>query len=118
MMVKLFFTGQDNYFPGIWIKHGDDNLDQCPIYVCDIASDNEPIYIGNFKRYMTIIIKDMINNKENLEIPDDMLTQSETSEMLYSALKELNKFSDNVLDYGEVLTREKLEKKIIFSSHH
>lgn len=44
-MIMLFYTGQSNHFPGILIgEHDYENcLDQLPIYIMDLSSDD----IGN-----------------------------------------------------------------------
>lgn len=54
-VIMMFYTGQSNFFPGIHcIK--DVSLDECPIYIFDLASDSEPELIGNFRTYITTVL--------------------------------------------------------------
>lgn len=84
---QLFFTGSSNYFPGIYCT-GTNKLDECPIFIFDLPVPNIE-YIGNFKLYMTTVLKDFlkkkVKNKHNKY-------QSEAEE----ALNELDIFSDKV----------------------
>ena len=69
-------------------------LEKCPIYYCDIVTDEEPIYEGNFKMYITKCLNEL---KENTNLSID------------NAIKDLDIFSDEVVDYGEKFTRNKVQ---------
>jgi hypothetical protein len=62
---KLFFTGDSDYFPGIHIMEKNIALDKCPVYVFDLQSDDPPELIGNFRNYMTIILKNYIKETDD-----------------------------------------------------
>ena len=98
-MMMLFFHGQSNCFPGIWIGNDDhdDDLEKCPIYFCDIPDDTEPICEGNFKLYM----KNCLNRLKE---------DNESNISIDNAIKDLDTFSDEILDYGEKFTRDKVEQ--------
>lgn len=65
-VMMLFFTGQSNYFPGIYIgnRKYKNELDKLPIYIFDLASDNQVEYIGNFREYMTKIFDELLERKD------------------------------------------------------
>lgn len=58
----LFFTGSSDYFPAIWIGENDENkLDEMPIYILDLSSDNDTFECkGNFRNYIETILNDFI----------------------------------------------------------
>ena len=58
---RLFHTGASNYFPGICNVNKIESIDKRPIYIFDIASDNRCEYVGNFKYYMTTLLKDYLS---------------------------------------------------------
>jgi hypothetical protein len=105
---ELFFTGQSNYGPVICFpKNKKVSLDECPIYIFDATGDNIIEKIGNFKCYMSEIIKDFIN-KENIEIEED--DDNDTifyKSMANEAFKKLDKFSDKMINYDYIIKSEK-----------
>ena len=118
-MIMLFYTGQSNYFPGIWIgqQNHDNDLEKCPIYICDIASDDEPKYMGNFKSYMKLDLDRLSLEITNIENFDNLYEYNHTFEgycyeefcnLLKGAIVDLNNFSDEILDYNETFTCDKV----------
>lgn len=58
---QLFFTGQSNYGPIICFpKNIKANMDECPVYIFDATGDEIMEKIGNFRHYMTTLLKDFI----------------------------------------------------------
>lgn len=114
-MYMLFFTGQSNYFPGILVgEQNEDNLDQYPIYIIDIASDNEFELIGNFKTYMSTIfdwaLEQPLEDENTYEYIDDddilnYITQEMRSDIL-EAKKELEQFSDTLFQFDYPFNRK------------
>jgi hypothetical protein len=97
----LFFTGSSNYFPGI-LPIENIPLDQCPIYIFDIASDNQPSFEGNFKKYISTLLKFYIKK-----------TGDKKSKKL---LKSLNKkFSDNVIMPTKQIDYYNIDNQIVFT---
>lgn len=80
----LFFTGASNYFPAICNCTDENNMDACPIYIFNLASNKPSEYIGNFKEYMTILLNGFI--------------QEEDSEEAKMALRDLGTFTDRVIN--------------------
>ena len=96
-MYMLFFTGQSNYFPGIYIVKNV-NLDECPIFIIDTSSKNEPIYVGNFRKYIKTLLKWFSEiKKDNKKIKDAQL--------------DLNMFSNKIFDIKLKMNEIKIEKK-------
>lgn len=85
---QIFFTGADNYFPAIANCSDAAKMDQYPVYVFDLASGGELTYVGNFKHYMTKILKEFIKKSDHAE------HYSEAKQ----ALKDLNVFSDKIIN--------------------
>lgn len=89
-VLSLFFTGQSNYFPGIWIGNEKElknytNIDEYPVYIFDLSNDKnflEPI--GNFRNYIELIVQN-VSSKDYEEISD-------------SILKDLQKFSTKTIN--------------------
>lgn len=112
-MIMLFFK-TSNYFPGIWIgenEHNDD-LEKCPIYLCDIASDEEPIYVGNFKAYMLDAIKrlkELTEDEFNEEQVSEDYNYAKYWEKICNAETDINSFSDDIISYDVPITRSILE---------
>jgi hypothetical protein len=51
---SIFFLGSDD-FPAILIFN-DVDLDQCPIFHIDLESEDRPVCIGNFRKYMETLL--------------------------------------------------------------
>ena len=88
-MIKIFYLGASNYFPAFWIGTDEytNNLDEYPIYFIDTSSNEPVLFMGNFKTYMTSLLKDYLssNNDKDAE----------------KALEELNQFSETIKYKGE-----------------
>lgn len=87
----LFFSGDSTFFPCIWIgrENYKKNLDQLPVYVIDIENCDDSIKCkGNFKTYMTEMIRDFIKQYKKKDKYYDMAK---------NALIELKSFSDNLI---------------------
>jgi hypothetical protein len=52
---SIFFLGSDDDFPAILIFN-DVDLDQCPIFYIDPESEDRPVCIGNFRKYMETLL--------------------------------------------------------------
>lgn len=98
-VLKIFFTGQHAYFPGIHIGDNDDyaeNIDQLPVYVFNLSDSNEPLtYVGNFKDYLTQILDYCIG-----------ITSGDIYDELVSARDELEQFSDITIQHEEYKLKE------------
>ena len=95
----LFFTGQSNYFPGIHVKKGD-KIDQSPIYIFDLQSDQKPLLIGNFKTYMKKLLDDFISNY-HLDGQNSQQSYIDYFAMAKQALLELEQFSDTLCRHDD-----------------
>ncbi len=90
---ELFFTSQSNYFPGIWVGQGDlEDIDKYPIYVFDIAGEEEPEPLGNIKQYITKILDECLASNK---------CTKETVKAILDLKKELDWLSDEVIEKGE-----------------
>lgn len=86
-LVKLFDTGDEEYFPAFWVGNDIDyehNIDSYPIYVIDLSDNIAFGTSGNFRMYM----ENIINYALTLE-PHN----KELNEILYMAKHDLYKFS-------------------------
>ena len=110
---QLFFTGSNNFFYGI-VKLGD-RLDNCPIYLFDlaIASDSKPKFLGNFRTFIghlldeisSFINNDAINDNDSIltfdnNIYDENLLEMSIEDMnrdIRKAKKDLKQFSDETM---------------------
>lgn len=62
-VIKIFFTGTSNYFPGIWIKENQ-RIDECPIYIFDLASSEDSFEpVGNLKTYLTTLLNFLLEQE-------------------------------------------------------
>jgi hypothetical protein len=101
---QFFFMGQHNYFPFIWI--GKDNyeetLDTFPVYIIDcIRSDNPLKCKGNFRTYMTNLIKKFL---------DEYRKKDGYRKKAIQALSDLQIFSEDIIHQDEYrITRAKDE---------
>lgn len=92
---ELFFPGSSNYFPAIWIGNDDDieKLDELPIYVLDLSSDeNEFECIGNFRKYIEILLNDFL----------EQYKKNDAYVKMAKIMKEqLKQFSSKTIDKGK-----------------
>lgn len=83
-VLQMSDLGDCSHFPGFWIGTDDDwedNLDECPIHIFDFEKDDGIAeYVGNFKTYMSTLLKPYIINNDEAK----------------KAYDELKQFSDNV----------------------
>ena len=96
-MIMLFFTGSSDYFPGIWVGNDNykNNLDEYPIYVLDLSSENDAEFIGNFREYMTYGLTNFIkNNPKHKRI-----------KLANKALKDLEVFSTKCINKGKYVIK-------------
>ena len=99
-VMELFFTGSSDYFPGFFIgkDNYEDNLDQYPIYVFDLSTNEEEArleLIGNFKTYMTKLIEGYLENHK----------RGKFVKMAQTALMELDQFSDKMIHKEEYVLK-------------
>lgn len=105
-VVQLFFTGNSQYFPAIWIGDQDlnkiENLDEYPVYIFDLQNyDTNPIQpVGNFKKYITEIIDDFLNNytTKNLKKMEHITTAK-------IILEKCDVLSNNMIDLGDYILK-------------
>ena len=91
-IIQLFFMGSCDHFQFFWVgNHNyEQNLDQFPIYEIDSESPKKSLKCkGNFRTYMTKMIKDFIGKYE--EKDDD------NYDMAIEALSKLKKFSNDII---------------------
>lgn len=93
---QMFFLGSSDYFPAIWIGDGSpDDLDKYPCYHLDLSTDTnkfEPI--GNFKMYFTKLL-------DYYEEVCDQNEEEEEDEDVEDARRDLEDFSDEMIDKGD-----------------
>lgn len=96
-VIELFFTGSSDYFPGFFIgkDNYEDNLDQYPIYIFDLSSDEPVELIGNFKTYMTKLIEGYLENYK----------LGKFVKMAKTALMELDQFSNKMIQKEEYVLK-------------
>lgn len=91
----LFFLGDGDYFPGIWIGNSDiSKLDEMPIYMFDLEfeyDEKSSTPIGNIKFYINCLL-------------DDFFNQYTKNDAYYKQAlflkKQILKLSDNMIDKG------------------
>ncbi|BCS82800.1 putative ORFan [Cotonvirus japonicus] len=92
---RLFHTGQSNYFPAICGMTDVNRADSYPVYVIDITNFDDPCErIGNFRKYITILLKDFITNADS----EEYMREAK------QALKDVRKFSTRIKTKKYTLT--------------
>lgn len=90
---EIFFAGSNNFFPAICNVINEKIIDQYPIYIFDLASDNNSSYVGNFKYFITELLKDHISKSKSKKY----------IKIAKEALCDANVFSNNVITKKYVL---------------
>ena len=84
---EMFFLGSSDYFPGFHLVDKKTPLDELPIYLFYVDSGDKPELIGNFRKYMTTILKDYIEESNNKKMKIEAK----------KALQELKSFSKKMI---------------------
>lgn len=91
-LCSIFFSGDCSYFAGIWIGNDEKYLlDQMPIYIIGLETDDEIETVGNFRKYIGDLLDEFIYDYDK------------QYEYFYTALllqEKLKKFSQNIISKG------------------